>query len=49
MTEAEKIDFLSERIKDLHRITSEIEEEFPEKSFKRLLLTDPIIHKELCL
>lgn len=34
MTEAEKIAFLTERIKDLNRITSEIKEQFPEKSFK---------------
>ncbi len=34
MTEQEKITFLSEKIKELNKITSEIEEVFPEKSFK---------------
>ena len=34
MTEQEKVDFLSEKVKELNRITSEIEEVFPEKSFK---------------
>ena len=34
MIEKEKIAFLSEKVKDLNRITSEIEEQFPEKSFK---------------
>lgn len=34
MTEEEKIVFLTEKVKDLNRITSEIEEQFPEKSFK---------------
>ena len=34
MAEKEKIAFLSEKVKDLNRITSEIEEQFPEKSFK---------------
>jgi len=34
MTEQEKGAFLSERVKKLNRITSEIEEVFPEKSFK---------------
>ena len=34
MTQQEKILFLSEKIKELNMITSEIEEVFPEKSFK---------------
>lgn len=34
MTEQEKVDFLSEKIKELNNITSEIEKVFPEKSFK---------------
>ena len=34
MTEQEKIEFLSEKIKELNWITTEIEEIFPEKSFK---------------
>lgn len=34
MTVTEKISFLSEKIKELIRITGEIENEFPEKSFK---------------
>ena len=34
MTEQEKIAFLSEKIKELNKITTEIEEVFPEKSFK---------------
>ena len=34
MTEQEKVAFLSEKIKELNRITLEIEEVFPEKSFK---------------
>ena len=34
MTEQEKVEFLSEKIKELNRITSEIEAVFPEKSFK---------------
>lgn len=34
MTEQEKVVFLSEKVKELNRITSEIEEVFPEKSFK---------------
>ena len=34
MTEQEKVEFLSEKVKELNRITSEIEEVFPEKSFK---------------
>lgn len=34
MTEQEKAAFLSEKIKELNKITSEIEEVFPEKSFK---------------
>ena len=34
MTQQEKILFLSEKIKELNKITSEIEEVFPEKSFK---------------
>lgn len=34
MTEQEKVDFLSEKIKELNKITSEIENVFPEKSFK---------------
>ena len=34
MTEQEKITFLSKKIKELNTITSEIEEVFPEKSFK---------------
>lgn len=34
MTELEKVEFLSEKVKELNRITSEIEEVFPEKSFK---------------
>ena len=34
MTEQEKVAFLSEKVKELNRITSEIEEVFPEKSFK---------------
>jgi hypothetical protein len=34
MTEQEKVVFLSEKIKELNRITSEIEAVFPEKSFK---------------
>ncbi len=34
MTEQEKILFLSEKIQELNRITSEIETLFPEKSFK---------------
>ena len=33
MTETEKIEFLSDKIKELNRVTSEIEKEFPEKSF----------------
>ena len=34
MTKQEKVDFLSEKVKELNRITSEMEEVFPEKSFK---------------
>lgn len=34
MTEQEKVAFLSEKVKELNRITSEIEVVFPEKSFK---------------
>jgi len=34
MTEQEKVMFLSEKVRELHKITSEIEEVFPEKSFK---------------
>jgi len=34
MTELEKVTFLSEKVKELNKITSEIEEVFPEKSFK---------------
>lgn len=34
MTKKEKIAFLSEKVKELNKITSEIEEVFPEKSFK---------------
>ena len=34
MTEQEKVAFLSEKVKELNRITSEIEDVFPEKSFK---------------
>lgn len=34
MTPEEKVLFLSEKIKELNRITAEIEEVFPEKSFK---------------
>ena len=34
MTEQEKIVFLSEKVKELNRITSQIEEAFPGKSFK---------------
>ena len=34
MTEQEKVIFLAEKIKELNKITSEIEEVFPEKSFK---------------
>lgn len=34
MTEEEKIKYLSDKIKELDRITSEIETVFPEKSFK---------------
>ncbi len=34
MTEAEKTIFLSKKIKELYKITSEIEKVFPEKSFK---------------
>jgi len=34
MTEQEKVVFLSEKVKELNKITSEIEEVFPEKSFK---------------
>lgn len=34
MTEAEKMNFLSDKIKELNIITSEIEKVFPEKSFK---------------
>ena len=34
MTELEKVAFLSEKIKELNTITSEIEKVFPEKSFK---------------
>ena len=34
MTEQEKITFLSEKVKELNKITSEIEAVFPEKSFK---------------
>ncbi len=34
MTQQEKILFLSDKIKELNKITSEIEEVFPEKSFK---------------
>ena len=34
MTEQEKVLFLSDKIKELNKITSEIEEVFPEKSFK---------------
>lgn len=34
MTEQQKVQFLSEKIKELYKITSEIEEVFPEKSFK---------------
>lgn len=34
MTEQEKISFLSDKVKELNKITSELEEVFPEKSFK---------------
>ena len=34
MTEQEKVAFLSEKVKELNKITSEIEALFPEKSFK---------------
>ena len=34
MTEQEKVAFLAEKIKQLHKITAEMEEVFPEKSFK---------------
>ena len=34
MTQQQKIQFLSEKIKELNKITTEIEEVFPEKSFK---------------
>lgn len=34
MTDQEKITFLSEKVKELNRITSEMEAVFPEKSFK---------------
>lgn len=34
MTEQEKVEFLSNKIKELNKITSEIEDVFPEKSFK---------------
>lgn len=34
MTQQERIAFLSEKVKELNKITSEIEELFPEKSFK---------------
>ena len=34
MTEQEKVVFLSEKVKELNRITSEIKAVFPEKSFK---------------
>lgn len=34
MTEQEKVTFLSEKVKELNKITSEIEKVFPEKSFK---------------
>ena len=34
MTEHEKVIFLSEKVKELNRITSELEDVFPEKSFK---------------
>ena len=34
MTEQEKVTFLSQKIKELNRITCEIENVFPEKSFK---------------
>ena len=34
MTEQEKIEFLSEKVKELNEITSELEVVFPEKSFK---------------
>lgn len=34
MTEQEKVAFLSEKVKELNEITSEIEAVFPEKSFK---------------
>lgn len=34
MTQQEKIAFLSEKVKEQNKITSEIEEAFPEKSFK---------------
>ena len=34
MTQQEKIIFLSDKIKELNKITSEIQEVFPEKSFK---------------
>lgn len=34
MTEQEKALFLSEKIKELNKITSEMEDVFPEKSFK---------------
>ena len=34
MTEQEKVAFLSEKVKELNKITSEIETVFPEKSFK---------------
>ena len=34
MTEQEKMAFLSEKVKELNKITSEIEAVFPEKSFK---------------
>ena len=34
MSEDEKIAFLSEKVKELEKITEEIEQVFPEKSFK---------------
>lgn len=34
MLEDEKIAFLSEKVKELEKITEEIEQVFPEKSFK---------------
>lgn len=36
MTEDEKISFLSEKVKEIDRITREVESVFPEKSFKNL-------------